>query len=215
MVSFIEALEKTRVKMTMGWTAEPLVEVVSYNMYVGVTQSVSLLYSKISPRVVTDAPLYKKVVQPAVLLDVQNLLGLPGTVDFSNTTLYWAITYVDINGVESPLSASRIVKIPPVGIMTNIRKEDPSANRHIFGFSYENQNWIKVATTTTGAFIQVQSDFYADNLVTNYSYDSSGRVSIEKIYPSDSTSPGSPAKLVQYTYGPFGVTSKMVSDSTV
>jgi hypothetical protein len=216
MITFIEALFKSDTSIKFGWNPEPGVTVSSYNVYVGlIPGSLVLLTSNINPKISNDTPAYKKVTCDVSIEAVRALLSLPATATFDNLTLYWTITYVNSLGTESPLAESRIVEVPPVGIMGKTRKEDPTANRHIFGFSEDIQKWVKVASSSSGAIIVSSSGYYQDNITTAYTYDASGNVLTEKFYPSDMTVAGAPAKLVTYTYGPSGVTLKTVTDSTV
>jgi hypothetical protein len=217
MVTFIEALFKSDATIKFGWNPEPGVAVSSYKIYVGkVSGSLTLFASGISPTQSNDTPAYKKITYDAGISSVISLLGLPSTSTFDTLTLYWAITYVNSLGAESSLSASRIVEVPPVGIMGKTRKEDPTANRNIFGFSEDLQKWIKTAASSMGAIIVSSSGYYQDNITTAFTYDSSGRVSTEKYYRTDMTVAGAPAKLVRYTYGSdSSVSLKVVSDSTV
>lgn len=215
MQTFIEPLYKSTSKIQFGWNPEPLTTVASYKVYVGQTESVTLLASGVSTTVSNSPENYKKIIYNAELADVQALLSLPATMTFDNILLYWAITYVDQFGSESAIALSRIVEVPPVGISGKTRKEDPTTNRNIFGFSDEDQKWIKAAATSMGALITSSSGLYQDNLVSAYTYDASNRVLTEKYYRTDMTMSGAPAKLVTNTYGVGGLTLKVVTDSTV
>ena len=217
MVTFIEALFKSDTMIKFGWNPETGVSVLSYKIYVGqVPGTLTLFASGINPRANNDTPAYKKVTYDATIAAVQSILGLPSTTSFDTLLLYWAITYVNSVGVESSLSNSRIVEVPPVGIMGKTRKEDPTANRNIFGFSDELQKWIKTAASSMGAIITSSSGYYQDNVTSAYTYDSSGRISTEKYYQTDMTLAGALAKLVTYTYNSdSSVSLKVVTDSTV
>jgi hypothetical protein len=216
MVTFIEALFKSDTKIKFGWNPEPGVAVSSYKIYVGqIPASLTLIADQISPTAENDVPAYRKVTYDITNTLVITTLGLPATSTFDTLTLFWAITYVNSLGVESPLSESRIVEVPPVGITGKTRREDPTSNRNIFGFSEDLQKWIKAMASSSGAIIVSSSGYYQDNITTAYTYDSSGRVSTEKYYRTDMTIAGAPAKLVTYTYGASGVTKKEVVDSTV
>jgi len=216
MVTFIEALFKSDAVIKFGWNPETGVSVANYNIYVGqVPGTLTLFAGDINPTASNDTPAYKKITYDASIGAVQTLLGLPATATFDNLTLFWAITYVNSLGVESSLAVSRIVEVPPVGITGKTRKEDPTANRNIFGFSDQLQKWIKAAASSTGAIIVSSSGYYQDNVTSAYTYDSSSRVLTEKYYRTDMTTAGAPAKLVSYTYGSSGVSLKVVTDSTV
>lgn len=215
MISFIEALYKSDAKIQFGWNAEP-VTVQSYKVYVGQAPgTLVLLAANINPQTSNDPSNYHKVIYTAQIADVRTLLSLPASLDFSNLLLYWAITYVNNLGVESLLADSRVVEVPPVGILGKVQKEDPTANRHMYGFSDGLQRWIKTAATTSGAIIVSSDSFYQSNVTTEYTYDSSGRILTELSYPSDRTTSGSPAKLITNTYGSSGLIKKVVTDSTV
>jgi hypothetical protein len=214
MVTFIEALFKSDLLIKFGWNPETGVSIASYKIYVGrAPGTLTLFASGISPTASNDTPAYKKVIYDATISAVQTVLGLPTTTTFDTLDLYWALTYVDTLGTES--SYSRVVEVPPVGISGKTRRDDPTINRNIFGFSNDLQKWIKTASSSMGAIIVSSSGYYQDNITSAYTYDGSGRVSTEKYYPSDMTTAGSPAKLVSYTYGSSGVSLKVVSDSTV
>jgi hypothetical protein len=216
MVTFIEPLFKSSASIKFGWNPEPGVTVSSYNIYVGKVPGIlTEIVGGISPRVSNDTPAYKKIVYDVPVSLVISTLSLASTVTFDTLDLYWAITYVDSLGSESSITASTVVEVPPVGITGKTRREDPTANRYIFGFSDQLQRWIKAASTSSGAIIVSSSGYYQDNITTAYTYDASSRVLTEKYYRSDMTETGAPAKLVSYTYGTGGVTLKVVSDSTV
>jgi hypothetical protein len=216
MVTFIEALFKSSASIKFGWNPEPGVAVASYNIYVGkVPGTLTQIVSGINPTVSNDTPAYKKIVYDVPVSLVISTLSLSSTVTFDTLDLYWAITYVNSAGTESSITVSTIVEVPPVGITGKTRKEDPTANRFIYGFSDQLQKWIKAASSSSGAIIVSSSGYYQDNITTAYTYDASSRVLTEKYYRSDMTVSGSPAKLVSYTYGIGGVTLKTVTDSTV
>ena len=215
MVTFIEPLFKSSASIKFGWNPEPGVTVSSYNIYVGkVPGTLTQIVGGINPRVSNDTPAYKKIVYDVPVSLVISTLSLLATVTFDTLDLYWAITYVNSAGSESSLTDSTIVEVPPVGIMGKTKREDPTANRNIYGFSEQLQRWIKAASSSSGAIIVSSSGYYQDNIVTATTYDASGRPLTEKFYRSDMTIAGSPAKLVTYSYG-SGTSLKVVSDSTV
>jgi hypothetical protein len=215
MVTFIEPLFKSSASIKFGWNPEPGVAVSSYNIYVGkVPGTLTKIVSGINPRVSNDTPAYKKIVYDVPIALVISTLSLSATVTFDTLDLYWAITYVDSLGSESSITDSTIVEVPPVGITGKTQREDPTSNRHIFGFSDQLQKWIKAASSSSGAIIVSSSGYYQDNITTATTYDASGRPLIEKFYRSDMTEVGAPAKLATYTYG-SGTSLKVVTDSTV
>lgn len=218
MQSFIEPLYKSDSKIQFGWTPEPVSNVASYKIYVGLVGlpgSLSLLVSNINPQASQSPVSLGKVAYDVTASSVQAVLGLSSTSDFSNTVFYFAITYVDTAGTESALADSRIVEVPPVGIMSKLRKEDPTANRHVFGFSDELQRWVKIMTSGKGGLITDPSDFYKANITTEYTYDGSGNVLTTKSYLSDMTMSGAPAKLTTYEYSGGNVSKIIIADSTV
>ena len=218
MKSFIEPLNKTATQIQFGWNPESPTGVASYNVYVGQMPNglnPTPLVSGIGPRSSNEPGSYKKVTCDVSIDSVRNLLGIPTVFDFSTLVLYFAITYVDSYNNESALSASTVVEVPPVGIYGKTMKEDPTQNRHIFGFSDEIQRWIKVAATGKGALIIDSSDFFKANMITEYTRDSSGHVLTEKSYFSDRTTAGSPAKLTTYSYSSGFVSKTVIVDSTV
>jgi hypothetical protein len=218
MNTFIEVLDKSAGQITFGWKPEAITGVSGYNVYVGqvsIPGSMVLLVSNVAPQPSSASGTYKKVVCSVSAAGVQTALGLPTTSDFSNLLLYFAITYLDMSLAESPLADSTIVEVPPVGIMGKTMKEDPTTNRHIYGFSDELQRWIKAAATGSGALIVSSSSYYSANMVTEYTRDASGNVLIEKAYFADRTVSGSPAKLTTYEYSGGYVSKVTVSDSTV
>ena len=216
MQTFIEPLYKSDDKIQFGWNPEPVAGITYYKVYVGQGPgTLTLLADRISTQT-SDNPVYlRKVAFDAMIDDVRTVLSLPSTLNFGNLLLYFAITYVNSAGAESPITSSRVVEVPPVGILGKTQREDPTANRHIFGFSDEIQRWIKIATSGTGAIIVSSSDYYSPNMTTMYTRDSSGNVLTEKTYFSDRTSSGSPAKLLSYSYADGFVSKVTVSDSTV
>lgn len=218
MKSFIEPLNKTSTSIQFGWNPEAPTGVASYNVYVGQIPTALNpvpLISGIGPRVSNEPGSFKKVTCDVSIDSVRNLLGIPAVFDFSTLVLYFAITYVDSYGSESLLSNSTVVEVPPVGIYGKTMKEDPTQNRHMFGFSDEIQRWIKVAATGKGALIMDTNSYYSSNMVTEYTRDSSGNILTEKSYFSDRTTAGSPAKLTTYSYSSGFVSKTVVVDSTV
>jgi hypothetical protein len=216
MITFIEPLYKGDNKIQFGWNPEPIAGVASYNIYVGqVSGSLTKIVSGISTRV-SDNPInLKKVAYDVTIETVRTALSLPATADFSNLVLYFAITYTDIAGAESLIGQSHVIEVPPVGILGRYKKEDPSSNRNIFGFSDEAQRWVKAAATGSGALIVNSSDFFAPNVTTAYTRDSSGNPLTALTYWSDRTTAGSPAKLFTYTYDGGFVSKLVITDSTV
>lgn len=213
MNSFIEPLYKAVNLIKFGWSRET--DAVSYNIYVGqISGSLSLIYSGI-PDIASQQPVgLGKVVYDVTIEDVRTILSLASTVDFGNKVLYFAITYVDSVGSESALADSRIVKVPPVGIIPKTMKDDPTINRHPYVYSDELLRWVKVAGSSSGAMITSDSGFYKDNITTDYTYDGTN-LSTEKSYLSDATTVGSPAKLTTYTYSGSQLIKVTVTDSTV
>jgi len=216
MKSFIEPLNKTASQIQFGWNPEAPTGVASYKVYVGQTpSSLSLLASGIGPRSSNEPGSYKKITYDVAIDAVRVLLGIPAIYDFSSLVLYFAITYVDSYGTESSLSVSTVVEVPPVGIYGKTMKEDPTQNRHLFGFSDEIQRWIKVAATSKGAVIVDSNSYFSANMITEYTRDASGNVLTEKNYFSDRTTAGSPAKLTTYSYAGGFVSKTVIVDSTV
>jgi hypothetical protein len=219
MQTFIEALYKSDSKIQFGWNPEPSTVVTSYNIYVSQTPNFpavpTAIATGVSPTVSNETPNYKKIIYNADIATVRTFLSLPATVTFDNILLYWAITYVDQYLSESSLADSRIVEVPPVGVSGKTRKEDPTINRNIFGFSEELQKWIKAASSSKGAIIVSSSGYYQDNITTAYTYDSSNRILTELHYRSDMTMAGAPAKLVTNTYDTDNLLLRIVTDSTV
>lgn len=212
MVTFVEAFDKSKTKMLLGWSPEPAI-VASYNLYVGLTSgSLSQLAMNISPTASQLPMALKKVSYEVMVEDVQALLSLPITADFSNIILFWAVTWVDRTGAESEMS--NVAEIPPAGVTIRTMKDDPSISRQLYGFSDELLRWVKLAASSGGALVTTTSSFYAPNTVTEYTYDGTN-VATEKTYSADSTVAGSPAKLVTYEYSAGLVSKVTVTDSTV
>lgn len=212
MVTFIESLYKSKDSIDFGWNSEPVVDVSSYNVYVGITQSVVLLASGVSARKSQEPKWRYKIPYTANIATVRSVLGLSATSDFTNTVFYFAITYVS-GGVESNLADSTIVEVPPVGIGPRFMKDDPTINRHGYVFSDADQRWFKQAGSSNGALMVDMSDYYKSNVTSEYTYDGTN-VSAIKSYLSDATT-GSPAKLTTYTYSGSQVTKIAITDSTV
>ena len=216
MKTFIEPLNKTNSKIQFGWNIESPSGVQGYKIYVGqVPSGLTLLVSDISSRTSNEPGSFRKVTYDVTIESVRTLLGIPSSFDFSNLLLYFAITYVDGYGTESLISDSIVVEVPPVGIYGKTMKEDPTQNRHLFGFSDELQKWIKVAASSKGAIIVDSSDYFKANMTTLYTRDSSGNVLTEKSYFSDRTTSGSPAKMTTYSYSGGFVSKVVITDTTV
>ena len=220
MNSFPEALYKSTSVLTFGWNPEPNAGVATYSLYAGQTGdstgSLTLL-TDVIPNSASSDPRYavvRKISYDVTIDAIRSALGISSSIDFSTLVLYFALTYTDPAGAIS--SFSKIVEVPPVGITGKTMKEDPSTNRHIFGFSDELQRWIKVAASGNGALIIEANDFYRANTVTDYTRDSSGNALTERIYFSDRTSSGSPAKFITNSYNALGqLTKTVIIDSTV
>ena len=217
MNTFIEVLYKAADKISFGWNPEAPTGILGYNMYVGqvaISGSMSSIVNNIAPQPSNSSQSYRKVTCDVTATEVQTVLGLPATLDFSNLLLYFTITYITGAG-ESPRADSTIVEVPPVGVNGRTMREDPSINRHLYGFSDEMQRWIKVAGTGNGALIVDNNPFYKSNMIMEYTRDSSGNVLTEKAYFSDRTMSGSPAKLITYDYDAGFVSKITITDSTV
>ena len=218
MNSFIEPLNKTANLIQFGWKQEATTGISSYKIYVGQVSnpsSLTELVAGIAPLTSNQPGSYKKVTYDVTIDSVRTALSIPSTLDFSNLLLYFAITYVDTYGTESARADSIVVEVPPVGIYGKTMKEDPTQNRHIYGFSDELQRWIKTASTGNGALIIDSNDFYKANMITQYTRDTTGNVLTALSYFGDRTTSGSPAKLTTYTYSSGFVSKVVVSDSTV
>jgi hypothetical protein len=155
----------------------------------------------------------QKVSTEVTIEEVLTVLGLASTYDFSNIQLYFAITYVDSSG-ESTLADSPITTVPPVGIVSAPQKDDPTANRHIFGWSEDIYRWVKIAASTSGGLATDTSDYFKANTTTEYTYDGTN-LSTVKSYLTDMTAAGSPAKLITYEYDGGNVSKVTITDSTV
>jgi hypothetical protein len=216
MINVIEPLYKSQNKIDFGW--RPEVGAVSYKVYVGLAPaSVTQLATGID-NIKSNRPMdMGKIPYTTNIADVQSLLSLSTDYDFSNTVFYFAITYVNSSGSESvhtPIPASNIIEVPPVGIIPRTMKDDPTINRHPYVFSDDTQRWTKVAGSSMGAVIVDSADFFKSNITTIYTYDTT-RVSTIKSYLSDATT-GSPAKLTTYSYNGSGLVSQIqITDSTV
>jgi hypothetical protein len=218
MVTFIEPLFKVPDKIMFGWTPEPLSGVQGYKVYVGqvpLASALSILESNVSPIPSNDTPSLKKVSYTATIESVRTLLGISSTLDFSNLLLYWAITYINAAGSSSSIADSRVVEVPPVGILGKTKKEDPTTNRNIFVFSDELQKWTKGAASGDGALITDACDLYKANITTEYTYVDGTNVSTMKSYFTDRTTAGSPAKLTTCSYTGSQLIKMIITDSTV
>jgi len=215
MQTYVEILDKAKDRLLLGWTPEPTT-VKSYNLYaglIGLPGSLSLLQSNISPQISMRVGI-KKVITEVLIDDVRTLLGISDTSDFSNTVVYFAITYLNAAGIESTLTDSTVVEALPVGIVPKYRKDDPTVNRFMFGFSEDVWAWVKLMASSGGALITDSCGLYASNTVTEYTYDGTN-VKTMKIYYADQTTTGSPAKLTTYEYSGSDVIKVTVTDSTV
>jgi len=221
MVTYLEPLTKTANQILFAWKPEQGGAAVTYNMYVGLTPTPSTLvqlYDKIAPYPSKNPRSLGKVAYTADIADVQAVLGLNAVMDFTNTVFYFTITYVDSTNTESNIDLSTVVKVNTVGIQPPYMKDDPSINRHMYVFCDDlpdiGQRWVKAAGSSNGAVIVDTADYFKANITTVYTYDGTD-LATTKSYPSDSTTPGSPAKLTTYTFSGGVVTKIAVTDSTV
>lgn len=214
MKTFIEPLVKTENYIDFGWNSEPGA-VQAYKIYVGLAPiSLTLLYPLGTPNLPSTNPGDRgKITKRVQITEVQSVLGLASTQTFLNTVFYFAITYVDTTGSESPVADSRAVEVPPVGITPRTMRDDPSINRHGYVFSDGIQKWVKMAGSSTGGVCVDGSDYYKANVTTEYTYDGTD-MSTAKSYLTDATT-GAPAKLTTYEYTGGLLTKVTVSDSTV
>jgi len=211
MDSFIEPLYKSKNEIKFAWALED--GAVSYKVYVGLVPSaLSLLEDILDNRASEQALARGKKLYIASVADVQALLSLAATVDFTTTVFYWAITYVDSAGSESAIADSTVVEVPPVGILPKLMKDDPSIRRHPFVFSDDQQRWTKAMGSSSGAQIVDSSDFYKMNMTTEYTYDGTD-MSTSLSYLGDATT-GSPAKLTTYTFVASPLTKVEITDTT-
>lgn len=211
MITYLEPLTKAPDRIDFVWKPEP--GAFSYNMYVGLSPTMTLLYTGISASLSRETRYPGKIFYTAMLANVASVLGLSADKTFENTVFYFTITYLDSVGAESPLSGSTIVKVYPVGIHQPYMKDDPTINRHPYVFSEDLQRWVKAAGSSTGALVTTSSDFYSANVTTEYTYDGTN-LSTSKSYPSDATT-GDAAKLITYTYTGSQLTKTVVTDTTV
>lgn len=216
MISFIEPIYKTKTSIQFGWKREPGAK--AYRIYAGLGPAAPLLTLLPTPEI-SDIPdntpaTMGKVTYKVEIVDVQALLGVPATWDFSNKAFYFAIIYQDSVGSWSAIADSTIVEVPPVGITIKQMKDDPTINRHEFVFSDEIQRWTKMAGSSSGAVFVDSADFYKSNITIDYKWDGTNLSSI-KSYPSDATSAGMPAKLTTYTYTGSTLNKVSITDSTI
>lgn len=212
----VEILYKASETLNLGWQPEPE-DVASYKLYVGLVDDssvLSLLDQNISAQKSEDSGTIGKVVYNVAIADVISTLGLASTRNFSNTAFYFAITWVNSSGVESSIADSTVVEALPVGIVPKYRKDDPTVNRFMFGFSEEEWKWVKLMASGGGALITDSCGLYQSNTITEYTYDGTN-LSTEKTYFTDRTETGSPAKLITYEYSGSQLTKVTVTDSTV
>ena len=205
----IEPLYKSKELINFGW--KPAIGVDSYNVYVGLASTTLTLLVTGIPNIPSKVSTsLGKIPFDAAIQDVRDLLGLTTAVDFTNRVFYFAVTAVTGILESTPV----VVEVPPVGVIPRMMKDDPSINRHVYYFSMVDQKWVKAQGSTTGAVITDTSDFFKSNITTEYTYDASN-VATMKSYPSDATTPGSPAKLTTYTYSGGLVSKVQITDSTV
>ncbi len=213
MDSFIEPLYKAVDLIKFGWSRES--GAVSYKIYVGTVEGSLLEVAENISDVASQQPVGRgKVVYDVTIEDVREVLSLVSTVSFLNRIFFFAITYVNSVGSESALADSRVVPVPPTGILPKEMKDDPTIRRQGFVFSDESYRWVKMAGSSRGAVVTDPSDFYKANITTEYAYDGTN-IDTVKSYLSDATAAGSPAKLTTYTYAGSQVTKIEITDSTV
>ena len=220
MVTFIEPLYKSQFSILFVWAPEPGNVALSYNVYVGQTPVPSapplVLLQNVNYAPGNSPAAPGKIAVRIYSSSVLSALSLTSG-DFTTNTFYFTITYINAAQSESALTGSKIVTVPPVGIISSYMRDDPTVNRHPFVFSPDLQCWVKASVLSNGATIVDQSDFFKENITTVYTYDTSSRVSVIKSYPSDATISGMPAKMTTYTYsGSSTSPSKIqITDSTV
>jgi hypothetical protein len=220
MVTFIEPLYKSQFSILFVWAPEPGNVAKSYNVYVGQTPVPTapplVLLQNVSNAPGTSPAAPGKVAVRIYSSSVLSALSL-SSGDFTTNTFYFTLTYVDFANSQSSLTTSKIVMVPPVGIVSSYMRDDPTTNRHPYVFSPDLQCWVKASGSSNGATIVDQSDYYKANITTVYTYDSSSRVSVVRSYPSDATMSGMPAKLTTYSYSGISTSpSKIqITDSTV
>jgi hypothetical protein len=209
MITFIEPLYKSKDSILFAWNPEP--GAVSYTIYVGTTPvfaAMTSLVAGLHNAVGNNPAAPGKVAYKVTAASVLTALSL-STGDFSANAFYFALVS------DNAIAPSRVVLVPPVGIMPPYMKDDPTINRHPYVFSSDLYAWVKAAGSSNGATIIDSADYYKSNITTEYTYDSSN-VTSTKSYPSDATSSGSPAKLTTYSYNVLGkVTKIQITDSTV
>ena len=218
----IEAIRKTQDFIVFAWNPEDDATPSSYTVYVStIPNSVSMvsLAANVSPQITKNvAAGLNKIPYQANIADVRTALSLASTNNFTNTLLYFTITYTE-NGSESAIADSVIVEVPPVGIVRPTGVDDPTANRNIFLWSDEIQKWHKAAGSSRGGIATGDSIYYQVNETQEWTYDSSGNPLTAKAYLSDATASGSYAKSVAYEYSdttnPTKPTKIIVTDSTV
>jgi len=210
----IEPLVKSPDKIQFGW--KPVDSADTYKVYASQTSDPTgmTLLAEVSNQVSRLPTGLGMGVYDAEIADVQSALSLSSDLDFSNTILYFAVTYVS-GGVEDPISASEVVEVPPVGVTPKVMKDDPSIRRQGMVFSDSLQRWTKMMGSGAGAVVTDSCPLYAANTVSEFTYDGSGNVLTEKTYLSDRTSAGSPAKLKTYEYTGSDITKITITDSTV
>jgi len=208
----MEVLFKAGNLAHLAW--KPYSGAFSYRLYVGLSSgSLTLLYDNISA-LPSQMPADRgKIGVRAPIEDIQNLLGLT-TESFLNTTFFFTVRYLDSAAVESPLVTADIIEVQPVGVAARTMRDDPSLFVQNYVFCPDLYRWVKMAGSSSGALATVTSGFYSANTVTEYTYDGTN-LSTEKVYPSDATVAGSPAKLTTYEYSGSQVTKITITDSTV
>ena len=216
MQSKIEPLYKSKDKITFGWTPEPVAGVTGYKIYVSLIPDYSTmtLIASVSPTPSAMAQDLGKVSKEITIESVRTALSIPTTSDFSNLLLSFTITYLDSAGNESSILESILVDVPPPGVLPKTMKDDPSINRHGYVFSDSLQKWTKSMGSAKGATVVDTSGFYKVNTITEKVYDGTN-LSSEKVYLSDQTASGAPAKLTTYEYTGGNVTKIIITDSTV
>jgi len=215
MATTVDALQKSTSKLLLAWS--PVLGVQSYNLYGGLVNlsgSLVLLKTTVPPITSQKPGEVGKIAVEVTIEEVRTTLSLTSIADFSNTQFFFAVTSMNTAGVWSAIADSPIATIPPVGITIKYQKDDPGGNRHMFGFSEEAWRWVKVMASSGGALVTDSNAFYAMNTVTAYTYDTTN-VSSMKIFLSDHTTAGSPAKLYSYEYTGSLVSKVTVTDSTV
>lgn len=127
----------------LGWTPLPRTHALSYNLYRSSSESgpYTLFRSDIGNNP-TKASLGRGKIIASIMNNEIPIIGI--------MNVYFKLTLVDANGVESDLADSIPTKVDVDGVSTLYEGEDSNRNAHGYGWDETNRRWMKLMSSPTG-----------------------------------------------------------------